>query len=100
MMPLALAVSRASMFRRHLAHAGIWRAVRLLRKSDLERGLERIDFLTSAERSDALRLMQRFYNGYRFVGAAEPLYWGSWRSMNTRFGGGNQLDRTKYKCVQ
>jgi hypothetical protein len=73
-MPLALADSSGFNVADNISHTPAFGELCGFRKSDLERGLERIDFLTSAERSDALRLMQRFYNGYRFVGAAEPLY--------------------------
>ena len=44
------------------------------RKRDLERALEAITPLSNSQRADALKLMTRFYNGYLFKGADEPLY--------------------------
>jgi hypothetical protein len=73
-MPLALADASGFNVATDITHEPFFGELVGFRKSDLERGLDRIDFLTTAQRSDALRLMQRFFNGYRFVGAKQPLY--------------------------
>jgi hypothetical protein len=73
-MPLALADSSGYNFAENLTHDSDFASLVGFRKRDLERGLALIPHLNMAQREGALALMRKYYNGYVFYGATEPLY--------------------------
>jgi hypothetical protein len=73
-MPLALADSSGYNVARNLTDSPRFASLVGFRKADLERGLALIPHLNTAQRKGALTLMRKYYNGYWFAGATEPLY--------------------------
>jgi hypothetical protein len=70
-MPLALADSSGYNVAENLTHSPRFASLVGFRERDLERGLAH---LNTAQREGALTLMRKYYNGYWFKGATEPLY--------------------------
>jgi hypothetical protein len=73
-MPLALADSSGYNVARNLTDSPRFASLVGFRERDLERGLALIPHLNTAQREGALALMRKYYNGYWFAGATEPLY--------------------------
>jgi hypothetical protein len=73
-MPLALADSSGYNVARNLTHDSDFASLVGFRERDLERGLALIPHLNTTQREGALTLMRKYYNGYWFKGATEPLY--------------------------
>jgi hypothetical protein len=74
-MPLALADSSGYNIATDITHHKDFASLVGFRKHDLERALKLIPHLSVEQRSNALDLMRRHYNGYRFFnGSEEPLY--------------------------
>jgi hypothetical protein len=73
-MPLALTDSSGYNVARNLTHDSDFASLVGFRERDLERGLALIPHLNMAQREGALTLMRKYYNGYWFKGATEPLY--------------------------
>lgn len=73
-MPLALADAFGYNVAKDISHDVDFASLVGFRKADLERALALVPPLNTKQRQDALDLMRKFYNGYWFAGATEPLY--------------------------
>jgi hypothetical protein len=73
-MPLALADASGYNAAVNLTHDPWFASLVGFPKCDLERGLALIPHLNTAQREGALTLMRKYYNGFVFYRATEPLY--------------------------
>jgi hypothetical protein len=73
-LPLALADASGYNVAMSLTHDAKFAALVGFTENDLKRALRLIPNLNDGERQQALNLMRRYYNGYRFVGSKEALY--------------------------
>ncbi|KAK1864091.1 hypothetical protein I4F81_006641 [Pyropia yezoensis] len=71
--PIALTDSSGWNVAWPLTHLGEYAECCGFTEADVERGLSQVG-LTEAERIPTLRLMRKFYNGYKFESESQPLY--------------------------